>query len=304
MEVEQKRISILFLDSSPSFSLSAAELQDWLDQQFEIGLVAQPRAEVIRAPLTSNTSGTTWQDLAETILKQQEKSEACIVITHLESLLTTSAALSFMIQGLGKPLVFTSSPNNISYEHTEALTKDFGIRANLLNALQVATLEVAEPVIVFGNRIIRATRAVRTYDSSINLFQSFQVPLLGNIDFGVHLTQEKNPQPKGLTILPVFEQRLFTVDGFSDLSQIQIPEGVKGIISRTPLTAEWMEKNANGRPVLIWSSSAVDHPLAIKIDQMTWEAAVVKFGWILAQTQDVSKIRELMLKNVIGELGE
>lgn len=304
MEAEQKRIAILFLDSSPNLSLPTTELQNWLDQQFEIGLIAQPIAEVIPAPLASSTSGTTWQHLAETILKHQQTSEAFIIITHLESLLTTSAALSFMVQGLSKPLVFTSSPNNTTYGQVEALTKDFGIRANLLNALQVATLGITEPVIVFGNRIVRATRAVRTYDSSINLFQSFQTPLLGTIDFGVHLTEEKSLQPKRLISTPVFEQKLFTIDGFSDISQVQVPEGVKGIISRAPLTTEWIEKNAKGRPVMLWSSSAVEHPLAIRVDQMTWEAAVVKFGWVLAQTQDIKQVQELMLKNVIGELGE
>ncbi|MEK7540499.1 MAG: asparaginase domain-containing protein [Patescibacteria group bacterium] len=304
MELEQKKISILFLDSSPNLSLDTAEVQKWLDQQFEIGLIAQTTAEVIPAPLSPSASGEIWQKVAEAIIKQKEVTEAFVVIAHLESLLTTSAALSFMLQGLDKPLIFTSSPNNTAYEHIEALTKDFGIRANLLNALQVATMDIPEPAIVFGNRIIRATRAIRTYDSSINLFQSFQTPLLGNIDFGVHLSEQENIGPVGFQPMPVFEHKLFTLDVLSDLSQVTVPEGVKGIISRIPLTTAWMEQYAKGRPVLIWSGSTVNHPLAIQVNQMTWETAVVKFGWILAQTQDVAQIRQLMLKNFIGELGE
>lgn len=303
MSAEQKRIGIIFLDSNQSLNLSSADIQAWLDQQFEIGLIAETNATVIANPLNSSTSGEVWKKTCETIIQAQQVG-AFIVITHLDSLLTTSAALSFMIQGLNKPLIFTSSPNKVVYEHTDQLTKDFGIRANLLNALQVSTMNLGEPAIVFGNRIIKATRAVRTYDSSINLFQSFETPLLGNIDFGVHLTTPTQQQPRELKNISVFEHRLCIIDALSDVSQIQIPEGVVGIISRTSLTNEWIEQNAKGRPVLIWGSSTSNHPLVISTDQMTWEAAVVKFGWILAQTQDIAAIREFMQKNLIGELGE
>lgn len=289
---EQKKVSILFLDSSPSLSLTTADLQAWLKNQFEIGLIADTEVEVIPAPANSSNAQI-WKELVETIANRRDAFDGFLVVTHLESLLTTSAALSYMIQGLGKPLVFTSSPNSISYQKTSELTQDFGIRANLLNSLQVATLALPEPAIVFGNRIIRATRAVRSYDTSINLFQAFQSQLLGSIDFGVHLTEQASKLSPDFKIFPEIEQHIFVVDSVLGGTSSFVPDDAKGIISRGLLTQEWIKQYAKGRPV--WSATD---------GSMTWEAALVKFAWVLAQTQDPVEVTQLMTKNVAGELGE
>lgn len=294
MLMEQKKIVVLFLDSSPNLSLTTADLQTWFEGQFEIGLIADTEAVVIPAP-TSEPNNEIWKKILDELVNRKNTVKAFVVISHLESLLTTSAALSFMIQGLEKPLIFTSSPNSVSYEKTSELTQDFGIRANLLNALQVATLPLQESAIVFGNRIIRANRAVRSYDSSINLFQAFQEPLLGTIDFGVHLTEKSRRTGSEFKIVPKIEQNIFILDAVFTGSGTIVPENAKGIIAKGVLAPDWVEQYAKGKPVFMWNPSG---------EAMTWEAAVVKFAWVLGQTQNPAEVGTLMARNVAGELGD
>lgn len=299
---QQKKIAIILCDAKAGTALQTLDFQHWLDAQIEIGLIAQPQALVLPGAGESR-SDEQWRKICEYISEQKDQVDGFILITHVDSLLTTSAAISLMIQGLGKPLIFTSSPNSSSYEHTQALTDDFGIRANVLNALQVVVLNIQEPAIVFGNRIIRATRAIRTYDSTLNVFQSFHMPLLGNIDFGVYITEGISIPKVDYQVVTNFEPHIFSVDLIPGTLARPVPSEFVAIVSRSALSKEWIDMFAEGRPVLIWSSQAPDHPLVIRADHMTWEAAVIKFGWLLGQTKDIVRIRELMSKNMTGELG-
>lgn len=295
---EKKKIAIILTAEAHQPTLGTEEFQGWLDQQIEIGLIAFPQAVVFEKKQVSNQ----WEQLAEYITKHRDEFKGFIILTHLDSLLSTSAAISFMVQGLNKPLIFSSSPNSSIYATPKELTDDFGIRANLLNSLQVAIINVHQPAIVFGNRIIKSTRAIRTYDSSINLFQSLQTPLLGSIDFGVHIEDESLVGEKEFQLSSNFESRIFVVDMIPGVPNGQIPVDAKGIICRSAVSKEWIDLHAHDRPVLLWNTHAPAHPLTVEVEYMTWEAAVIKFGWAMAQTQDMTELRMLMAKNVVGEL--
>lgn len=293
----QKRIAIIFSSDACQPTLTTDSFQRWLNNQIEIGLIAHAVGQVLE-PVEN-----AWKPITDYISAHHQEIDGFIVISHSDHLLTNSALMSFMVRGLGKSLIFSGSPNSSLHYSPESLNQDFGLRANLLNSLQVAVLGLKQPAIVFGNRIIHSARAVRSYDSTLNLFQTFDSPLLGSIDFGVHLEDELPYPEQSFQINSQFESKIFVVDNLPGLASVDIPKETKGIIVKSSVTTDWVEKKSNGRPVVVWNASGPVHPQIISLQNSTWEAAVMKFAWVLGQTTQISNIRNLMNKNCIGELG-
>ena len=92
----------------------------------------------------------------------------------------TAAALSYLIQGSPKPIVFTGAQKPIGFDSTDSKT-------NLMDAFRCASEDMPGVSIVFNSKVIPGTRAKKTRSKSFQAFSSINYPYLGIFRDGVLL---------------------------------------------------------------------------------------------------------------------
>ena len=67
-----------------------------------------------------------------------------------------------------------------------------------------------------------------------------------------------------------------------------------------------LEKIVSDIPVAIWSNQISNLTIAPKniflVNNMTWETTITKFIWAIAQSKNINKVKELMAKDIAGEI--
>lgn len=111
--------------------------------------------------------------LAESIKKFYNNFDGFVVVQGTDTLVDSACAINYMVHNLGKPIVFTGSQIPIRKEGTDAIR-------NLSNAFLTATKDVGETVIVFGDNLVRGSRAKKVDERGFNAFDSPNYSLLGN----------------------------------------------------------------------------------------------------------------------------
>ena len=135
---------------------------------------------------SSNMQPEEWSALARAV---DEALQTCdgVVITHgTDTMAYTAAALSFMLAGVGKPVVLTGSQLPLAHLLTDG-------RLNLLRAIHAAMADISGVYVCFDNQLISGVRCVKTHTSSMNAFSSVNEPPAGFFDVeGLHID---HPQP-------------------------------------------------------------------------------------------------------------
>ncbi len=120
----------------------------------------------------SNITHESWVTLAEIIEENYEKFDGFVVLHGTDTMSYTASALSFMLEGLAKPVVFTGSQLPIGVLRTDG-------RENLISAIEVAAAGVvAEVTIFFQNLLLRANRTTKYNSEYFNAFTSANFPPL------------------------------------------------------------------------------------------------------------------------------
>lgn len=88
-----------------------------------------------------------------------------------------SAALSFALPNIGKPVILTGAQIPAESLSTDA-------RNNFINALKLSTLNLAGVFIVFGSKIIKGCRAKKVSESELDAFRTFNQKDFGEIGVG------------------------------------------------------------------------------------------------------------------------
>ncbi|MBI2598230.1 MAG: asparaginase, partial [Candidatus Diapherotrites archaeon] len=114
-----------------------------------------------------------------------------IVVTHgTDTMHYTSAAMSFLIQNLNKPIVFTGSqviPTRIGSD----------AQRNIYDSLRVAGHSpLAEVAIVFSGKIFRANRAKKVKAADFDAYRSSSIQPLGSVQHEIILNSPFNKKSK------------------------------------------------------------------------------------------------------------
>ncbi|MGJ7919892.1 asparaginase [Neobacillus sp. LXY-4] len=123
---------------------------------------------------STNMQPEHWVEMAEAISKNYHQYDGFIITHGTDTLAYTSAALSYMLQGLKKPVVITGSQVPISFKQTDA-------KRNLNDAVRFACEEIGGVFVVFDGRVIIGTRAVKMRTKSYDAFESINHPYVANI---------------------------------------------------------------------------------------------------------------------------
>lgn len=138
---------------------------------------------------SSNMNPGVWVELARIIKKNYEDHDGFVVLHGSDTMAYTASALSFLLENLNKPVIFTGSQLPLGELRTDG-------RENLITAIEIAadkeddTPIVPEVAIYFENRLMRANRTTKYNAENFNAFVSGNLPLLA--DVGIYIKYNKN----------------------------------------------------------------------------------------------------------------
>lgn len=107
-----------------------------------------------------------WVQIATDIEENYHTYDGFVVIMGTDTMAYASSALSFMLENLAKPVVFTGSQIPFAQVYTDA-------RRNLLVSMIVAaTSDIPEVCVCFNDKVLRANRTVKVNSTGLDAFDS------------------------------------------------------------------------------------------------------------------------------------
>lgn len=164
---------------------------------------------------SSDLGPADWATLAKDIKANYLHFDGFVILMGTDTMAYTATALSFMLENLGKPVVFTGSQIPLCEPYNDA-------RHNLIMAMIFASRDTINEVsIFFHDRLLRANRATKVNTHQLKAFDSPNMDPLATI--GITIDENEHlilPPPKGaLRVHTRMDTRLLTlrlVPGFDD----------------------------------------------------------------------------------------
>ena len=145
---------------------------------------------------SSNMNIEEWKKIAILIKDNYDNYDGFVVLHGSDTMSYSASALSFMLENLNKPVVFTGSQLPIGDLRTDA-------KENLITAIQVASLKnknksiINEVCLYFEYKLYRGNRTTKISAEHFSAFASPNFPALA--ESGVHLNVNENILLKKVT---------------------------------------------------------------------------------------------------------
>lgn len=261
-----------------------------------------------------------WIILADIIRKNYNDYDGFVITHGTDTLAYTAAGLSYLIENSSKPIVLTGAQKPMVEDITDA-------KQNLIDALiYAADDESCNVCVVFNGSVIAGTRARKNYSKSFDAFASVNFPCLAQIqnhriirffpdttDGDLRFYDYIDPNAGLMKLTPGMNNNLmrcaldcydglviesFGVGGLPEYSDyfLQVKEASdkgKIIVMTTQVPNE-------GSDLSVYKVGAVikDNLKILEAHDMTSEAALAKLMWVLGQTDDFEKAKELFYRQV------
>ncbi|MFH1235889.1 MAG: asparaginase domain-containing protein [Parcubacteria group bacterium] len=287
---------------------------EWLDHVPELNIVADIVPHFIAPSEDSNIGIDTWRMIADYVRANVKSVDGVLVLHSNETIHYAANALSLMMRNLPIPVVLSGSP--IRTGAKGEVSVEFGARANVINALQVATSDIAEVCVVFGNRIMRGSRVQLELIGDALHVTTVDRSLLGRIDFGISLDRERIRRTKRTPVFrSAIDPNVFTMTtapGSVLPIRRAVEAGIHAILVRSAqdflaLTAEQigeLQRAArSGIPVVVASPQPMKtlSKEFMPLVGVSSSMAVVKTMWAIGFSKKRSALQRVLAQNVAGE---
>ena len=133
---------------------------------------------------SSDMEPALWAKLVKIIQYNYDNFDGFVILHGTDTMSYTASALSFMLENLAKPVVFTGSQIPIGVLRTDG-------RENLITAIEIAGAhiggrpEVPEVSLYFQNRLFRANRTTKRSAEALSAFRSYNYPPLAEVGVNI-----------------------------------------------------------------------------------------------------------------------
>ena len=302
----------------------------------ELADICNLSTEKLFAVFSENMGPEQYKKLAIAIGEEIEKGVDGIVIGHgTDTLSHTAAALTFMVQNPPVPIVLVGSQRSSDRPSSDAAL-------NLIHAMTTAGHgDIAEVMVcMFGPTsdeygfLHRGTRVRKMHSSYRSTFRTIgDTPLAKVTRQGVFPIKEKynrRRKDKNVNIYPYFEEKVTIVYYYPnmqpDIIDSLVDNGYRGIIFagtglghvNKPLYPAIERAHKKGVHMFmtvqtLWGYAHMfvydtGRDLMAKgivpLGNMLPETAYIKLGWVLGQTDNPQKVKEMMLTPINDEITE
>jgi L-asparaginase len=282
---------------------------------------------------SSNVTPAVWSELAGIIGKNYSEFDGFVVLHGSDTMAFSASAMSFMLENLGKPVIFTGSQLPIGLPRTDA-------RENLITALTIAAMRrpdgrslVPEVCIYFEDRLYRGNRTHKFNSENFDAFQSRNYPILAEAGVRIRIYEERLlAQPDAdLVVHATLNTKVATIKLFPGLDLTPYPAmfartGIEAVILETygsgngPTSDSFIgalkEMTDNGILMLnitqcregkveMGKYETSEKLLGIGVlngADLTAEAAITKAMFILGRTANKDERRKMLQKPLRGEM--
>ena len=138
---------------------------------------------------SSDVQPSLWEKMAHAIQENYDEYDGFVILHGTDTMSYSASALSFMLENLSKPVIFTGSQLPVGVLRSDA-------KENLLTAIEIAADKengkaiVPEVCIFFEGTLFRANRTTKQNAEHFNAFSSYNYPPLAKA--GVHIKYFRN----------------------------------------------------------------------------------------------------------------
>ena len=264
---------------------------------------------------SSDMTPARWTDISHCIADRYEQYDGFVVLHGTDTMAYTASALSYMLENLTKPVIFTGSQLPIGQLRTDG-------KENLITAVEIAAAKdeeghamVPEVGIFFGGHLLRGNRTTKQSAEEFNAFESFNYPHL--VDAGVNITyhRERILKPDyAKPMTPHFRLIIHT----PNLKAIVMRTFGSGNAPQSPWLLNALREGTRNGKVIVNISQCLQGAVemsrydcgyhlqeagVISGKDMTVESAVTKLMFLQSHyPNDPDTVRHLMTQSIRGEM--
>lgn len=283
---------------------------------------------------SSDMNPTFWAELVGIIYSNYERYDGFVILHGTDTMAFTASALSFMLEGLMKPVILTGSQLPIGALRTDG-------KENLLTAIEIAAAKnpdgtpiVPEVCVFFHEKLMRGNRTTKISAENFDAFESNNYPILAHsgieIQYHRHFIKPYNPESE---LIPHYEMdsnilifSLFPGIQPGIVEQVLRSPELKGIIFRTfgsgnaprfPWLTEALTEATKRGKIIVNITQCSTGSVKMRMYETgrqlleagiisghdsTVEAALTKLMYLLGQGLSPENIRSEMKRSIAGEI--
>lgn len=274
---------------------------------------------------STNICPENWLGVVDTLRKNYDAYDGFVISHGTDTMAYTAAALSYLIQGSPKPIILTGAQKPIWFDGTDS-------KRNLTDAFLYACRGCGGVQIVFNGKVILGTRARKTFSKSFQAFSSVNYPDLAVLQderLLQYIRTERLPRPIFydtlcqnvglLKLIPGTKRELvefmverydgiviesFGVGGLPDYPGQEFYPVVRQAVERGRIVVMTTQVPNEGSDLSVYhvGGHLKSTLRLLEAFDMTTEAAVCKLMWILGQTKEFERVRELFNRPVAWDI--
>lgn len=323
-------------ENSTNHSLAPLDTKRVLGFIPELEMLHVNISSVSFSPLidSSDVTPSNWIEIANIIERHYNDFDGFVVLHGTDTMAFSASALSFMLDGLCKPVIFTGSQLPVGVLRSDA-------KENLITAIELAAAKdkegkamVPEVCLFFEDKLMRGNRTTKRNSEDFNAFASFNYPEL--VRTGVHIKYynhniHQTTTDCQLSVSTHFDSNVVILKLFPGIT----PATVQAIYSIPNLRAVVLESYGSGNaPTALWLRNIIADAdsrgiVTVNVSQcraggvemgryeasvnlieagvvsgrdITLEAAVTKLMFLTGRYSDSATVKQLMQESLKGEM--